>query len=436
MNKTWIFIFLSVFLFAGYLNAFSEQSEATVTPTCVIIRQITIKTPAILDVKQGEDLKTFTHAGKNSYIFVGKSNSLKNGNYDVLVLKADATGKTIWKKYYGESYDDEGFDIVPAGDGYIFAGSSEKMPFIAKINEAGSLIWHKSYTENIKEGSFSSIAVSPSGDIVAAGQIISPNDFNEKIFVAKFNSAGDEIKRVTFIGTHTKAATVEKIAYISENSYMVSGKSWKNGLLFTLGHDLYPVNMLTMNNKGENEGFKVETVYSGTEGDSYRDWGALEYAEFHDFLISKDIIYAIVSLQDELAGPMNKALMKVEKFSAKDGYTYSSLCRDFDMLSVCESETRGLFVSGNSCEKVGLIKWCSNIILNVDKDLQRKDAYSLIAGDHTKIVMMKKTGDGRAALLGEYSIKNTEKNKNLELMRDLVKKYFIVQTDGDFSIFK
>ena len=55
------FLCLFVFLFAGYLHAFSEQSEATATPTCIPLKQICVKKTMNFEIQKGEELETFAN---------------------------------------------------------------------------------------------------------------------------------------------------------------------------------------------------------------------------------------------------------------------------------------------------------------------------------------------------------------------------------------
>lgn len=430
-----IFICLSVFLFAGNLHAFSEQSVATATPTCIPLKQISVKKAMNFEIQIGEELETFANR-ENNYVFIGKSDTLKNGNFDVLVVKTDAGGKIMWKKYFGEAEDDWGIDIIAAADGYVFAGSSGDKPFMAKIDEMGKLLWYKTFNEKIKEGYFTSITVNPAGDIVATGQIDDENDDNEKVFIVKMNSAGEEVKRESFIGTYTKSARGYKIAFISENKYLVSGNLWKNGLLFSMDEDLNPINTITMNNKGIDEGLRLETVYSGNAGDSIRDWGYVRCAELHDFVDVNDNIFAIAILDGEDFAPMQRYLMKFEKFTPKKGYLYSTLCRNFDMRSICKTANRDIFVSGDTCKTSGLFSSCDNVILNVDSDLNINCAYSLKVGDYTRVIDMKTCSDGRQIIFGEFYEKEFREKNKYTSNDETKKKYYIVQTDNDFSILK
>ncbi|MBN2754245.1 MAG: hypothetical protein JXR81_05190 [Candidatus Goldbacteria bacterium] len=387
------------------------------------------------EIQKGEELETFANR-ENNYVFIGKSDKLKNGNFDVLILKTDAGGKIIWKKYFGEAEDDWGIDIIAAADGYIFIGSSGEKPFMAKIDEMGKLLWHKTFNEKIREGYFTSITVNPAGDIVATGQIHDDNDNNKKVFIVKMNSAGKEIKREGFIGTYTKNARGNKINFISENKYLVSGNLWKNGLLFTMNENLNPINIVTMNHKGVDEGRRLETVYSGDPVDTIRDWGVVRCAELYDFVAVNDNIYAIALLDDDNFSPMQKYLMMFENFTPKKGYLYSTLCRDFDMQSICKTANRDIFVSGDTCETPGLFSSCNNIILNVDSDLNINCAYSLKVGDYTRVIDMKTCSDGKQIIFGEFYEKEYREKNKYTSNDDRIKKYYILQTDNDFSILK
>lgn len=89
----------------------------------------------------------------SGFIFVGYTNSIGFGGYDVYVVRTDKNGNAIWQRSYGGLDWDFGSDIILAPDGniiicgYTFSmGYGKKDGYVAKVNvNSGALIWQKYY---------------------------------------------------------------------------------------------------------------------------------------------------------------------------------------------------------------------------------------------------------------------------------------------------
>jgi hypothetical protein len=85
------------------------------------------------------------------YIIIGTA--LVSGNlWDMLVIKTDAYGDTLWKETYGGSYYDYGYSVTETYDGgYIIAGSTKPSStadydvHVRKLDHTGSTLWTKTY---------------------------------------------------------------------------------------------------------------------------------------------------------------------------------------------------------------------------------------------------------------------------------------------------
>jgi len=89
-------------------------------------------------------------AADGNYFIIGYSQSYGGGDYDVLLLKIDPAGNTIWLKTYGGWGNDQGLDIIATSDGnYMIVGNSNSAAmadqdmFLIKIDPAGTVIWNK-----------------------------------------------------------------------------------------------------------------------------------------------------------------------------------------------------------------------------------------------------------------------------------------------------
>lgn len=147
--------------------------------------------------------------------------NLSSGNYrDVFILKLNSSGNFLWAKQYGGDRSDEGLGIVLdiLGDIYIcgyFKDTADFDPgpgqynliatalneniFIAKMNNAGDLIWAK----GLGGGIANAIDYAPDGSLCVTGHFYASVDFDPDtssniltsmggtdIFIARYDSSG------------------------------------------------------------------------------------------------------------------------------------------------------------------------------------------------------------------------------------------------------
>lgn len=86
------------------------------------------------------------------YIVCGSTNSLGSGKQDVLLMKLDSEGNTLWVKTYGGKLDDIGNRVISTKDkGYAIIGSSDSFGlgnqdiYMIKTDADGDCVWSKTY---------------------------------------------------------------------------------------------------------------------------------------------------------------------------------------------------------------------------------------------------------------------------------------------------
>jgi Fe-S cluster biosynthesis and repair protein YggX len=91
----------------------------------------------------------------NGYIMVGVTNSHGAGQKDILAVRTNFNGDTLWTKTYGGFYNEEAFAVKSTSDGnFIIAGYTSSFSnfsndsanfYVLKINSNGNLLWAKSF---------------------------------------------------------------------------------------------------------------------------------------------------------------------------------------------------------------------------------------------------------------------------------------------------
>ena len=100
-------------------------------------------------VDVGYDVEELWDGG---FAVVGYTKSISLTNYDVLLLRTDSNGDTLWTKTYGGSEDDFGYSIKLAEDGgFIIGGVTNSFGsggsdfYLIKSDSLGSVNWTKTF---------------------------------------------------------------------------------------------------------------------------------------------------------------------------------------------------------------------------------------------------------------------------------------------------
>lgn len=142
------------------------------------------------------------------YITIGVSRSTdgdvtgNHGNYDIWVVKLNASGNIQWQKSLGGSNDDTAYTIRQTSDGgYIFAGTSSSDDgdvngntgsnmWIVKLNNAGSIQWQKIYGDtNFYEVPLTVIQTSDGGYVIGTN-LEDPTNNIYNVSIIKLDTAG------------------------------------------------------------------------------------------------------------------------------------------------------------------------------------------------------------------------------------------------------
>lgn len=164
-----------------------------------------------------DSFKAVVQTSDGGYIATGHTVSnngeitSNHGEYDMLLVKYNATGTIQWKKTLGGSKSDEGYAIRQTSDnGYIISGctnstdgdaavthSGEGDYWIVKTDESGNIQWQKSYGGNNFDISYDVIQTSDGGYIVIGeahssdGDVLTGGYLGNNIWVLKLDVSGN-----------------------------------------------------------------------------------------------------------------------------------------------------------------------------------------------------------------------------------------------------
>jgi len=171
-------------------------------------------------------VSSFQQTSDGGYIVAGWTSSFGAGNFDIFLIKTDASGNIIWAKTYGETDDDWASSVQQTSDGgYIVAGVTLSFGaggdiFLIKTDANGNLQWAKTYGGTFQDGA-SSVQQTSDGGYIVAGYTVSFGAGESDIFLIKTDASGNIIWAKTYGGTFQDGAS--SVQQTSDGGYIVAG---------------------------------------------------------------------------------------------------------------------------------------------------------------------------------------------------------------------
>ncbi|MAW83526.1 MAG: hypothetical protein CL832_03690 [Crocinitomicaceae bacterium] len=194
-----------------------------------------------LDV--GESVQQTNDGG---YIITGVTSSFGNGSEEVLLIKTDGNGDSLWTKTFGGTDMDEdwGNSVQQTNDGgYIITGWTHPDPtpgsfedsevLLIKTDGSGNEEWTKTFGGADGE-SGSSVQQTNDGGYIIAGSTSSFGNGNEDVYLIKTDGSGNEQWFKTFGGVDGESGS--SVQQTNDGGYIIAGStsSFGNG-----GSDIY-----------------------------------------------------------------------------------------------------------------------------------------------------------------------------------------------------
>jgi len=194
-----------------------------------------------LDV--GESVQQTNDGG---YIITGVTNSFGNGSEEVLLIKTDGNGDSLWTKTFGGTdwEEDWGNSVQQTNDGgYIITGWTHPDPtpgsfedsevLLIKTDGSGNEEWTKTFGGADGE-SGSSVQQTNDGGYIIAGSTSSFGNGNEDVYLIKTDGSGNEQWFKTFGGVDGESGS--SVQQTNDGGYIIAGStsSFGNG-----GSDIY-----------------------------------------------------------------------------------------------------------------------------------------------------------------------------------------------------
>lgn len=170
----------------------------------------------------------------SGFIICGLTNSFGSGGSDIWLLKIDAEGDTAWTRTFGGYSDDEAWAVQQTSDGgYIITGYTASFGvdnwdvYVVKTNSGGDSLWAKIYGGSGYDVGMSATETQDNGYAVT-GTLDGNNEWmGGDVLLLKLDANGDSVW-VTSIG-----GTGEDWGYsvyqTSAGEYIIGGKTWSFG---------------------------------------------------------------------------------------------------------------------------------------------------------------------------------------------------------------
>ena len=190
------------------------------------------------------------------YVICGRVISPDSLSFDVLLLKTDEYGNTLWVKIFGGDSFDSGYSVKQTGDGgYIVVGSidvgnSYYDVWLIKADENGDSIWTRTYGGDKDDNGYS-IEETDDGGFIIVGSLRTL-DLDQDVWLLKTDSSGDTLWTKTYGGIKNDVGN--SVQQTSDGGYIIVGRT-------RIVDNIY-VYLIKTNENGDTLWTKI---YGGTE---------------------------------------------------------------------------------------------------------------------------------------------------------------------------
>ena len=197
---------------------------------------------------EGDTLWTRTYGGGNAdiaysvavtadsgFILAGYTDPEGSDRYDVLLIRTDFNGSTLWTRTYGGSSPDYVESVAQTYDGgFIAAGLTESYGagwqdvYLIRTDANGDTLWTRTYGGSETDKAWS-VAQTYDGGFIVSGSTDSYGVGSSDIYLIRTDANGDSLWTKTYGGVSYDYG--ESVALTSDGGFIISGTtgSWGMG---------------------------------------------------------------------------------------------------------------------------------------------------------------------------------------------------------------
>lgn len=221
-----------------------------------------------------DNLVQLIETSDNGYAAVGYSESLSSGSSDILLIRTDVNGDTLFTRSFGSIEREDGLSIIQLPDnGFIIigrqitfpAGKQESDGLLLRTDASGNLLWAKQYGDSLWE-ELTSVRLLPDNGFIFTGSTSTFGAGNYDILLMKTDSSGNVQWSKTFGNSYTDAGY--DIHITNDFSYILSGYTESLGYGHKLGGDSANIFLMKTNVNGDLQW--METYGDGLQDEAFR----------------------------------------------------------------------------------------------------------------------------------------------------------------------
>jgi len=165
------------------------------------------------------------------YIITGYTGSYGGGNCDIWLIRTDATGNQQWNRTFGLSISDYGYSVQQTIDGgYIIAGTTGSEGnydvWLIKTDGTGNQQWNRTFGGSTSDLS-RSVHQTTDGGYIIAGETDSYGAGNYDVWLIKTDATGNEQWDRTFGGSSYDCGY--SVQQTADGGYIIAGETYSYG---------------------------------------------------------------------------------------------------------------------------------------------------------------------------------------------------------------
>jgi hypothetical protein len=160
------------------------------------------------------------------YVFVATTSSPETSSDDVWLLKTDANGDTIWTRTYGETGLNQGSCVQQTQDGgYVVVGNTNSLGaghndvWLLKTDANGDTVWTRTYGGSGSDHG-ESVQQTLDGEYIVTGSTTSGNMVEWGVLLVKIDSSGGAVWTRTYVGYDAEGRSVQQTL---DGGYVITG---------------------------------------------------------------------------------------------------------------------------------------------------------------------------------------------------------------------
>jgi hypothetical protein len=213
------------------------------------------------------------------YIITGNTWPVSEGKRNLLLIKTDSLGDTLWTRIYGGDKCEHGYSVEETLDGgYIVTGYTFSFSagatdvWLVKTDSSGDTTWTRSYGGSGSEGG-EAVRQAEDGGYIVAGYAYPSGASDRDVWLLKTDSSGDTVWTRTYSGSENAHGTAVELT--SDTGYVVAG--WIES---SKGSGCYDVLTLKTDSTGDIQWIK-------TPGGADFDYGyCVKQTDDHGYIIA------------------------------------------------------------------------------------------------------------------------------------------------------